>query len=299
MRNRNHFVRRIAGWIWIGVFLVTAPATATGDAGSVTISVVDPGGETVTDARVLLVEARRSIFVDDRGVAEFADVPPGGYHVEVASPRFGAVVLELVLGPGQSYRERVEMTRATHHERIIVTATPGGRGSAELIIPVSVLDEDELNERMQPTLGETLAEEPGIHSTFFGAGSSRPIIRGQGGGRVRILEGGLGVGDASTASPDHAVATDPLTADTIEIVRGPAALLYDTSAIGGLVNILDAPPRSARERSTWTAAPTGSPGTSTAPCVMRTTTTSPGPPSQAIRKAPPARCPTAPSRAGR
>ncbi len=221
------------------ILAVTASVSAAAETGSVTVSIVAPGGSPVSDAHVVLIETRQHEFVDAEGKVRFDGVPAGEYHVEAESPRFGTVVAEFDLAPGRDHDIHLKMTRSVHQERIVVTAAPGGRGSAELVVPVDVLDEAELAERMQPTLGETLAQEPGIHSTFFGAGASRPIIRGQSGGRVRILENGLGVGDASTASPDHAVATDPMSAQTVEIVRGPAALLYDTSAIGGLVNIFD------------------------------------------------------------
>ena len=205
------------------MFCTTAAIVAADQQGSVTVTVVDAGGEPVTDARVVLVELRRSQFVDEKGAVQFVDVPAGEYHLEARSRRLGSAVEEFTLGAGEDYAARVEIKRSVHYEHIIVTATAGGRGSAEVVVPVNVLDEERLQERMQPTLGETLAQEPGIHSTFFGVGSSRPIIRGQGGGRVRILEGGLGVGDASTSSPDHAVTTDPLSADTVEVLRGPAA----------------------------------------------------------------------------
>jgi iron complex outermembrane receptor protein len=221
--------------------LSAAPGSAEEPArtGSVSVSVVDATGAVVHDARVTLVELGRAVFVDENGTARFEDVPAGDFHVEAVSRMWGATVAEIEVAAGEERPVRLELGRSMHSERIVVTATPGGRGSAELAVPIDVLDEEELALRMQPTLGETLAREPGVHSTFFAAGASRPIIRGQGGGRVSVLESGLAVGDASTTSPDHALSTDPLSAETVEIVRGPAALLYDTSAIGGLVNILD------------------------------------------------------------
>ncbi|MCP3980303.1 MAG: TonB-dependent receptor [bacterium] len=231
-----------SGLVLSGIFLLllfSNSVHAEEAGGSVHVSVVDRAGNSVTDARVTLVELGKSVYVDDRGNAAFAGVPPGEYHVEASSGQFGSAVEEFELVAGQDHTSRLTLGRSIHRERIVVTAMSGGRGSAEVVVPINVLDSEELNERMQPTLGETLAQEPGIHSTFFGAGASRPIIRGQSGGRVRILEDGIGVGDASTTSPDHAVGTDPVSADSIEVVRGPAALLYDTSAIGGLVNILD------------------------------------------------------------
>jgi len=122
----------------------------------------------------------------------------------------------------------------------LVTASPLARAWDEIAQPTSVLAGHELARRLQPTIGETLAQEPGISSTYFGPGASRPIIRGLGGDRVRVLTGGVGTLDASVVSPDHAVSLDPILVDRIEVVRGPATLLYGGSALGGVVNVIDA-----------------------------------------------------------
>ena len=131
----------------------------------------------------------------------------------------------------------LDLTR--HQEEILVTASPDARSQREIAQPTSVLAGEELMLQMQPTLGETLNRQPGVTSTFFGPGASRPVIRGLGGDRIRVLEGGLGTGDASTTSPDHAVSVDPLSAERIEVLRGPATLLYGSSAVGGVVNVID------------------------------------------------------------
>ena len=123
-------------------------------------------------------------------------------------------------------------------DQIIVTSSPIGRSVEETIIGVSIVDEDEIQRRLENSIGETLRREPGISSTFFGAGASRPVIRGLGGDRIRVLDSGIGSIDASATSPDHAVAVDPATAQQIEIVRGSATLLYGSSAAGGVVNVL-------------------------------------------------------------
>ena len=104
--------------------------------------------------------------------------------------------------------------------------------------PASVLAGDELLAALEPTLGETLAGEAGVHSTYFGPGASRPIIRGLGGDRIRVLDAGLGVGDVSTTSPDHAVALESMASERIEIVRGPQSALYGGGAIGGIVHVV-------------------------------------------------------------
>ncbi|MGC4074849.1 MAG: TonB-dependent receptor [Nibricoccus sp.] len=124
-------------------------------------------------------------------------------------------------------------------ENLVVTATPLERAQAEIASPTSVLTGRALALKLQPTLGESLNGQPGIASTYFGPGASRPVIRGLGGDRIRLLENGTGSIDASTTSPDHAVALDPLLVDRIEIVRGPAALLYGGNAVGGVVNVID------------------------------------------------------------
>jgi iron complex outermembrane recepter protein len=124
-------------------------------------------------------------------------------------------------------------------ENFVVTATPFSRAQTEVASPTTVLAGTALTRALQPTLGESLSGQPGITSTYFGPGASRPVIRGLGGDRIRILENSTGSIDASTTSPDHAVALDPLLIERIEIVRGPAALLYGGNAVGGVVNVID------------------------------------------------------------
>ena len=94
-------------------------------------------------------------------------------------------------------------------------------------------------DRLAGTIGETLKSEPGVSSTFFGQGASRPIIRGQGGDRVRVLANGIGSIDASSASPDHAVAVEPAQAERIEVVRGASLLRFGSSGSGGIINVID------------------------------------------------------------
>ena len=124
-------------------------------------------------------------------------------------------------------------------DEIIVTGSPLTRSVNEAITGLSVLTGDELDLRLAGTIGETLKTEPGVSSTFFGAGASRPIIRGQGGDRVRVLTNGVGSIDASSASPDHAVAAEPAQAERIEVVRGASLLRYGSSGSGGIVNVID------------------------------------------------------------
>lgn len=126
-----------------------------------------------------------------------------------------------------------------HIDEIIITASPLARDRFDVVQGTSVLTGDELAAALKPSIGETLASEPGVTSTFFGPYASRPIIRGFDGDRIRILFDGIGAIDASSVSPDHQTAGDAAGAERIEVLRGPATLLYGSSAIGGVVNIID------------------------------------------------------------
>lgn len=129
-----------------------------------------------------------------------------------------------------------------HHEKkleaIVVSADPLGRRD-DTVQPIKVIEGAELEDHRAATLGETVATQTGVQSTNFGPGVGRPIIRGQEGARVQILSGGIATQDASTVSVDHAVTIEPFLADQIEILKGPATLLYGPGAIGGIVNVID------------------------------------------------------------
>lgn len=124
-------------------------------------------------------------------------------------------------------------------ERVVVTASPLDRTALESAQPIYVLSGDYLRQVQAATLGETLRDLPGVQSSYYSPTSSSPVIRGLDGPRVRILQNGLDVGDVSRGGPDHAVSTETTTAEQIEILRGPATLLYGSGASGGIVNVVD------------------------------------------------------------
>ena len=120
-----------------------------------------------------------------------------------------------------------------------VTVTGNPLGADAIAQPVEQLSGDALTLRRQTTLGETLDGLPGVSSTYFGPNASRPIIRGQDGDRIRVLQNGGATLDAAALSFDHAVPIEPMLIDRVEVLRGPAALLYGGSAVGGVVNVID------------------------------------------------------------
>lgn len=123
-------------------------------------------------------------------------------------------------------------------EEIVVSA-PFQKSSVDSTLPINLLSGEALARQIANSLGESLKRQPGVHSGSFGAGVSTPIIRGQSGNRVQILQNSVTTLDASDVSPDHATGLEPLIAERIEIIRGPATLLFGNGAIGGIVNVID------------------------------------------------------------
>ncbi|MGH7565145.1 MAG: TonB-dependent receptor plug domain-containing protein, partial [Gemmatimonadota bacterium] len=233
-------VSHVASFVWLSALCLAGASDAVAqEAGSISGRVLTESGEPAADATVTIAELRRRTRVEADGVYVIRDVRPGVYRIEAGSPRYGIAVSRVTVAPGARVEHDLVLDLLLHAEPITVSAAPGSRGLDEVAQPVGVVEGRDLVARREATLGETLSDEPGVNSTYFGPGASRPVIRGLGGDRIRILEGGVGTGDASTTSPDHAISHDPLSAARIEIVRGPATLLYGSSAIGGVVNIID------------------------------------------------------------
>lgn len=135
-----------------------------------------------------------------------------------------------------AHGEEAQGDSATEH--VLVTA-PLHKTAAETAMPVTVLSGEDLFDKAANTIGDTLQFEPGIASSSFGPGVGQPVIRGQSGPRTKVIQNGIVIQDASAVSPDHANATEPLLAESIEVIRGPATLLYGSGTIGGVVNVID------------------------------------------------------------
>ena len=131
-----------------------------------------------------------------------------------------------------------EEPAARELEEVVVSADTEP-AAEEIAAPATVLTGEELSLKVGATLGETLKNEAGVTSQSFGPGVGTPVIRGQGGPRVRVMSNSLGNGDVSQLSPDHANSTEPVLAERIEVLRGPSTLRYGSGAIGGIVNVID------------------------------------------------------------
>ncbi|HEY5895216.1 MAG TPA: TonB-dependent receptor [Chthoniobacterales bacterium] len=162
----------------------------------------------------------------------------------LSSSAIAAVLAAFSFAPALASAQNAAPTPDVHEaghtlEEMSVTAGPTQRTLFEQAAPVTVLQGDELKQKLATSLGDTLANEPGVSATRFAPGASRPIIRGLDGDRIRVLQNGTNTIDASATSFDHAVSVEPMTVEKIEIVRGPATLLYGPNTVGGVVNVID------------------------------------------------------------
>lgn len=215
-------------------------APVSQEAGGIRGQVVTSDGQPVTDAVLTLSGVTAQFRVDDQGRFDIDSLAPGPRLVSISSTRhFERAVERIEVVAGQTVEIEITLATRIHSERIVVTATGEPTLDLDIVSAVNALDGQELALKLQPTIGETLNNEVGITQTYFAPGASRPIIRGLGADRVKMMENGLDTLDASSASPDHAVSTDPMLVERIEVVRGPATLLYGSHAIGGVVNQLD------------------------------------------------------------
>ncbi len=195
--------------------------------------------EPVHGAVVLVVGPSLVALTEDDGTFEIAGVPPGSYDLIAQREHLSAERQTVVVSSGADVVANFTLALSTVHEELTVTATAGGQTTAfDAFNAISTLDSFELISNPQSTLADALENEPGVAKRSFGPGSSRPIIRGFDGDRVLIMEDGIGTGDLSGQSGDHGVTIDPNGLDRVEIVRGPATLLYGSNAVGGVINAI-------------------------------------------------------------
>ena len=191
----------------------------------------------IPGAVVVIEELGREVRADASARFTIDGVPPGTYHLSVRASGYSARRTEVVVGDAPVTLD-LSIDPELHYEEVVSVA-PTARSVFESYQPTSVLAGQDLAKVLSSSLGQTLAEQPGVSSRSLGPAPSRPVIRGMDGDRVAILEDGQRTGDLSSQSADHGVTINPAAAHKIEVVRGPATLLYGANAIGGLVNVVN------------------------------------------------------------
>ena len=190
----------------------------------------------IPGVRLVLVEANRETLTDRVGAFRISEVTPGTYTLRVEAMGYRSHEEALEVAPGLEPITLSLVRRALALPEVIATGSPL-RGVAPYQ-PGQALGREELAARAADSFGQMLDGEPGVAMRSLGPVTGRPVIRGLDGDRVAVLENGQRMGDMAETAHDHAVAMEPLTADRVEVVRGPASLLYGSSALGGVVNLL-------------------------------------------------------------
>jgi len=202
--------------------------------GTVTLSTT---GKPVHNVMITVLQLKRTVTTDDDGHYEFTDLPPGKYDVVAQLDRVPDVVQSANLTSGTTTLDfQIELTSL--REEVTITATGTEQAVSSSIQSVEVLGSIELAKKSPVSLGEALDGELGVAKRSFGPGTARPVVRGMDGDRVQITQDGTRVGGLGSQSGDHAEPVDVLTIERVEIVKGPATLLYGSSAIGGVVNTI-------------------------------------------------------------
>ncbi len=209
-------------------------------AGAIIGQVVDANtGAAIANANVRIQELGRSDLSHADGSFHFLDLAPRSYTI--IAQRIGFTPLEerVELTAGASLELVLAMTpTALELSGVVVTGTGRERRAGETFQPTEVVGDAELRRRLEPSIAATIDRLPGISQQYNGPAAAQPVIRGMGGDRVLVLEDGQRTGDLSTTAADHAVSIDPITVQRIEVVRGPAGLLYGSNALGGVVNVV-------------------------------------------------------------
>ncbi len=195
----------------------------------------DGYGKAIDGALVEVVGKRVSTRTDEQGYFEL-DIDTAA-ELHVSAPGFVHRTIRLEAGE----IDKVQRIVLAHSviEQVDVVAIPLHASNIEAAIPINVLSGEELRNKQAATLGDSLAAEIGVHTSFHGNVASTPIIRGLSGPRVLITQNSLDVSDVSRVGPDHSVATEVSTAEQLEVLRGPATLFFGSGAIGGVVNVVD------------------------------------------------------------
>lgn len=230
---------RIALSALAALVLLPAVSVAQGP-GVVRGTVVDSiSGLPIAAAQVRLAERHRAEPTHDDGVFVIRNIAPGTYALTVQRLGYQPLTRRVEVRPGDTLTVRLALVQAA--VRLgpqVVTGTLTTRPGEEVLSPTSVLSEAQLERELGSTIAATIQSTPGVAVSGIGAATARPVIRGLGGDRILVLEDGQRTGDLSSLSGDHAVAVDPLSARQIEVVRGPMSLLYGSSALGGVVNVV-------------------------------------------------------------
>ncbi len=194
-------------------------------------------GDALISASIQLVDSEIATVTDNEGYFELSNVPEGSHILLIRYLGYQTKEVEVDLQAGATREIEIDLTPADiDFDDLVITASP--TGSTVSYQPSRAFNEEEMQRRAANSFGEMLDGEPGLAMRSFGPAPSRPVIRGYDDDRILVLENGERMGDLSSTAHDHAIALEPEAAERVEVVRGPAGLLYGSSALGGVVNLI-------------------------------------------------------------
>ncbi|MDZ7637902.1 MAG: TonB-dependent receptor [Bryobacterales bacterium] len=192
----------------------------------------------IHEALVTAPQLRRVYATGEDGTFEIPNLPPGRYDLIVHLGQLSDARQTVTVEAGKTSSVAFQLSIRPVREHITVTATGAQVTAQEVLQPVASLESTELATKLSPSLGGVLDEVPGVNRRSFGPGNERPVIRGFDGDRVLVLQDGIRTGTVSSSSGDHGEPVNVASAERVEIIRGPATLLYGSNAIGGVVNVV-------------------------------------------------------------
>ncbi|MCE9602606.1 MAG: TonB-dependent receptor [Gemmatimonadetes bacterium] len=243
MHNTVKSLRRAPLWaLLLTLALPNGVLAAPSDLNSPAVigTVVDSAGAPLANANVIVAEVSRATTTNAQGEFVLRGLPAGEYHLSVTLIGYapGHRVVR-VLADGQDVRVRIALVPTPLRlNSVIVSASPTGTETDRLTQAAVELSGRALSRSLGSSVASTLAQEPGVSQRFNGPAATMPVIRGLTGDRILVLQDGERSGDLASAAGDHTVSVDPLAAQRIEVVRGPASLLYGNNALGGVVNVV-------------------------------------------------------------
>lgn len=207
------------------------------DVGLLSGHVTDSAGAPLSGARVSLLELRRSTTTDSIGQYRFGNVPVGRYSLSVAQIGFAPAVRRFVFSGSDFTVDVALRPAAIELSAVQVTATPNATSALETPQPIALVADEALRQVQAPNLAETLRGVAGVHDLSTGVGIGKPVIRGLTSNRVLVLDDGQRL-ETQQWGDEHAPNVETATADRIEVIRGPASVLYGSDAIGGVINVV-------------------------------------------------------------
>lgn len=220
--------------------LTRAATRARAMAGALLGTVRDSAGAPLPNVQVIISSINRVATTDASGAFAFRGLPAGHYHIDAVFLGYARADAEVDLpADGSDVRVDIVMVRTPLRLRgVVIAASPTGSDALGITQSTIDLSGKELARSLGASVAQTLSSEPGMAMRYNGPVANTPIIRGLSGERLLVLQDGDRTGDLSAAAADHGLSIDPLASSRIEVVRGPASLLYGSNALGGVVNVV-------------------------------------------------------------